>query len=596
MEAGVHKRRKASGPDLDPVTFEVLRYSFDSITDEILVTIIRGAHTSLIRDALDVSVGLFDSHGAMVAQGFSIPFHLGAIPDAVAAVIEKFAGDFAADDVYMLNDPYTGGMHLPDIFLIKPVFAEDKLLAFMVTVADFGDVGGRVPGGRPLDARSVFEEGIRLPPMKFIDAGRENTQIREIIGQNVRLPDQTLADLDVCLAALRAGERALTATLVRFGLDDVRRFMAVVQQYTEGIVRSVIADFPDGRYEFEDYVDDGVTVPEPITIRVALDVVGDQLVFDFAGSSPQIPASLNTTVSWVKSAVYAAVRTLMPRGLPNNEGLFRAITVNVPLGTILNPLPPAAVAERGLTGFRIVDAVQGVLAQVAPGQIPAAGEGGACAFHFAGKDASGESFIAGDSVMGAWGGRPDRDGVDGISNFAANASNRPIEILEVENAVRILRYGFVADSAGPGRFRGGLSIEREWEMLCDEALCSSRVDRCKFAPWGLHGGEAGAKGRLSSREGSDGWSERAGKGHFILHRNDRLLLQQASAGGYGDPLERDPEAVLRDWRDDKVTREHALRAYGVAIDVAKACVDPRETARVRRDLKRSHGRKEAAAR
>jgi N-methylhydantoinase B len=565
---------------LDPVTFELLRYSFDIVTDEILLTIVRGAHTSIIRDSLDVSVALFDADGQMAAQGFCIPLHLGAIPDAVEEILHRFEGNIFPEDVFILNDPYTGGMHLPDIFVIKPVFIEDGLLAFLVSIGDFGDVGGRVPGGRPLDAKTVYEEGLRIPPIKYVDAGRQIPQIREIIAQNVRLPDETTADLDLCLAAVRAGERALLETVDRFGAQSVRTYMSQVQDYTERVARQVISTLPNGSVTFEDYLDDAVTVPDPIVIRVALEVVDDELRFDFTGSSEQVPSSLNSTLSFAKSAIYAAVRTLMPRDLPNNAGLFRAIKVSAPVGSVMNPLPPSAVAERGITGFRIVDAVQGALAQVAPGRVPAAGEGGASAFRFAGRTDAGDAVIAGDSLMGAWGGQSDRDGVDGIANFAANASNRPVEILEAEGAVRVLKYGFVPDSGGPGRFRGGLSLEREWEILCEEAIVSCRVDRARFAPWGLDGGLPGAKATTLLHT-ADGWNPIPGKGHYNLRRADRLLHQQASGGGYGDPRERAPQAVLADWLEEKVTTQHALDAYGVVIDPVTKSIDleATETAR-----------------
>lgn len=576
----------SSTGELDPVTFELLRYNVDAVNDEMLLTILRTAHTSLIRDALDVSVAICDPDGDMIAQGFCIPLHLGAIPDAMAAIIAKFRSDVHPGDVFILNDPYTGGMHLPDIFLFKPVFSGRNLLAYLAIVGDYGDVGGRVPGGRPLDAQSLFEEGIRIPPLKYIDAGREVGGIKEIIGQNVRLPGQTLADLDSCQAAFRSAEALLKGIVDKFGVESVRAFFREVMGYSERLTRQTFAALPDGRYKFTDYLDDAVTSPEPVEIRCDLEIRGSDLLVDFAGSSPQVRASINCTLSWTKSAVYAAVRTLLPAELPSNSGAFRAIKVSAPLGSVLNPHEPAPVASRGVTGFRIVDCVLGALAKVAPNRVAAAGEGGATGVRFGGEDNNRVPFVVSDSVMGTWGGRPDRDGIDGCANFSANASNRPVEVIEAEGKVRVHRYGFRIDSGGPGRFRGGLGLEREWELLADEAMLSIRTDRTRFLPWGLSGGGPGRPSRNILNPETEA-KVLPGKVHYLMKKGDRLLHQQASGGGYGDPLDRDPALVLSDWLNEKISVAHARTAYGVVINPADAKIDAQATARTRGQRRRA---------
>jgi N-methylhydantoinase B len=479
-------------------------------------------------------------------------------------------------------------MHLSDIFIFKPMFVGDELVAFLVIVADHVDVGGRAPGSRAVDSVEVYQEGLRIPPLKLYDRGVSVPAIWDFIDINVRIPRKVIGDLHSSLAACLAAERLLTATIEKFGLTQVQAFFAQVLDYSERIAREVIRQIPDGTYHFVDHIDDSITSPEPVEIRVRLDVDGDQLRFDMAGSSPQVRAAINSTMSFTKSAVYAVVRTLMPTDLPNNAGLFRPIEVTAPLGTILNPREPAAVASRGVTGFRLIDAAFGALAQAIPDKVPAAGEGGASSFRLGGVDADGRPFIIWDSVTGTWGARPDRDGIDGCAHFAGNLANVPIELLEAEYPVRILRYGLRQDSGGPGRFRGGLGLEREWELLAPEAVVTMRADRGKFTPWGMQGGMPGALSRNILNPQSEN-RQLPSKLTGPIRHNDRFLHQQASGGGFGDPLERDVELVLADWRDERISLAHAADAYGTVIDSLTKTVDSKKTKALRAKLRAARG-------
>jgi N-methylhydantoinase B len=569
---------------LDPVTFELVRFSLDAVNDEMLLSILRTVRTSIIRDSYDVSVAVCTANGDVAAQGFASPFHLGAMPDGVSEVIAKFGSEFAEGDVFIFNDPYHGGTHLPDIYLVKPAFCGGRLGAILVVVADIGDIGGRVPGSRPLDAQSIYEEGLRIPPMRYVERGGQVVSVRDLIAQNVRLPDLTIWDLDACLAALASAERLFEEVVERVSFEVVERYFDQAITNTEEVARSSFAGLPSGTYEFEDWLDDGVTTSDPVRIHVALTVGEDELTFDFSGSSDQIPASLNCTMPWTKSAVYAAVRTLLPGTLIGNAGLFRPIHVVARPGCIVNAQDPAPVAERGLTGFRILDTVLGALAQVAPGQVTAAGEGGAYTIRLGGRSDAGKYFIVADNVLGTWGARPDRDGIDGVSNFAGNGTNRPVEVLESEYPIRIRRYGLRRNSAGPGRFRGGMGIDREWELLAGEAAGSLRSDRTRFAPWGLAGGGSGTKTRIGIvRNGQV--EPLPAKSHPKVRRGDRLFIEQASGGGFGSPFERDTGLVLDDWLDDKITLEHAAEAYGVRIDPVTRRVDIEGTAALRRAVR-----------
>jgi N-methylhydantoinase B len=573
---------------LDPITFELIKNNIDTIVDEMTLTMVRTAYSGNIRDGMDFSAAICDAQGQLVAQGVCVALQLGSIPDAIEVILTKFKGDINPGDVFILNDPFRGGMHLSDIFIFKPMFVGDELVAFLVIVADHVDVGGRAPGSRAVDSVEVFQEGLRIPPLKLYDRGVSVPAIWEFIDINVRIPRKVIGDLHSSLAACLAAERLLTATIDKFGLREVQAFFAQVLDYSERIARQVIRQIPDGHYQFVDHIDDSITSPEPVEIRVALEVAGDTLRFDMAGSSPQVRAAINSTMSFTKSAVYAVVRTLMPTDLPNNAGLFRPIEVTAPLGTILNPREPAAVASRGVTGFRLIDAAFGALAQAIPGKIPAAGEGGASSFRIGGTDADGRPFIIWDSVTGTWGARPDRDGVDGCAHFAGNLANVPIELLEAEFPVRILRYGLRQDSGGAGQFRGGMGLEREWELLGPDAVVTMRADRGKFEPWGMQGGKPGSYARNILNPHTENRTLPSKLTGPLRHR-DRFLHQQASGGGFGDPLDRDVEHVLADWRDERISLAHASDAYGTVIDSGTKTVDAEKTAALREKLRAARG-------
>ena len=569
---------------IDKISFELIRNTLDTIVDEMTLTMIRTAYSGNIRDGMDFSCAVCDPQGRMVAQGICVALHLGSIPDAIDAVLARFGKDIRPGDVYILNDPYCGGSHLPDIFVFKPVFHDGALLAFLVIVADHIDIGGRVPGGRSVDSTEVYQEGLRIPPIRLQDAGVPVAAVWDLIAQNVRVNFKVLGDLRSCLSACQKAETMLGAATRKFGDAVMRDYFDEILDYSERITRQTLRAIPDGTYTFTDYIDDAVTRPEPIAIHLTLRVQGDEVFFDLTGTSPQVPAAINATLSFTKSAIYAAVRTMLPPDLPNNSGVFRPIHVHAPLGTITNPREPAAVSSRGVTGFRVIDAAMGALAQAAPDRIPASGEGGVSSCRIGGKNPDGSSFIVWDSVTGTWGARPDRDGIDGCGNFAGNLANAPVEVLESESPIRILRYGLSQDTGGPGKYRGGMGILREWEMLAEESVFTMRADRARFAPWGAAGGHPGIKASNILNPQGEG-KVLASKLTTVLRKGDRFLHQQASGGGYGDPLERDVGSVLRDWRNERVSLQHARDAYGVVIDAANKKVDEAQTAKLRKSMR-----------
>src|SRR5436190_10714809 len=541
---------------VDPVTLELVKNAVESVVDEMALTIMRTAYSSNLKSSNDLSSAICSLDGELLAQGFTLPMQLGSIPDAMEAVLAKFGGSFEPGDIVILNDPYEGGTHLPDVFLIKPLFLDGKHVAYCATIAHHTDVGGRVAGGNASDSTEIYQEGLRLPPIKLYEAGHPNQAIFDIIEKNVRVPENLLGDLRAQLAAIHIGERGLQELSERWGTTELFEILAELMTYTERLARAEIASWPDGRYAFTDYIDDDGIDPDPIPITATVTVAGDGLEVDFAGTASQVRGAINATGSFARSAVYACVRALMDAGIPNNGGYFRPIAVKVPSHSLINPDLPAPVAARGLTGFRLVNAIFGALAQAAPHRVPACESGGDTGITIGGYYEDGRPFVFLEFLHASWGGRPDRDGIDACSSVAANFSNNPIEHLEGDHPLRIEEYAFAPDTGGPGKHRGGLALIRQYRFLEREGALQLRTDRLRYQPWGLAGGQPGTPAsNLLIRGGVE--EVPPSKAYRTLHHGDVLRHTMAGAGGYGDPLERDPALVAEDGADEKVTGERA---------------------------------------
>ncbi len=565
----------------DPVRLELIKNAIGSVVDEMVLTIIRIAYSSIMKDTMDLSSAFCDRRGRMIAQGLSLPLHLGSVPDAMEAVIAKYGDTLEPDDVVILNDPYQGGMHLPDIFMFKPVFVGDHLLGYAMLVAHHNDMGGRVPGSSAADSTEIYQEGLRIPLLKLYERGRPNQTLLDMIAINVRIPDVVLGDLQAQAAACRIAERGMRELAARYGVAELERHFEELLDYSEREARRTIRAIPDGVYRFTDRLDDdGVNMDHPVTISVAVHVAGDELTVDLAGTSPQVRGAINSTLSFAKSAVYFAVRSIMDSDAPNNAGFFRPIHVKAPLGCLVNPRPPAAVAARGISGFRLIDAMFGAFAQAMPRAVRAAGEGGTTSYSFGCYDAEGRFSLFREAVMGAWGAGYEREGIDGVANAAANISNAPIEMVENQAPIRVECYELVPDSGGPGRWRGGMAVSRQLRFLGERATLQLRSDRRHNPPYGLMGG---VNGQPSDNLLEDGgrWSQLPTKFTRPLAKGQAIRHTTAGAGGYGDPLLRDPAVVLADVRDGKVTPEAAARDYGVAVARAPWRVDAEATERLR---------------
>ncbi|HVR54817.1 MAG TPA: hydantoinase B/oxoprolinase family protein [Pseudorhodoferax sp.] len=565
---------------IDPITFAVIKNAMDSIVDEVAYTVLRTARSEIVKDVMDYSAAICDRHGQMVAQAKTIALHLGAIPEAMAEVRKRYGDSLQPGDAVIVNDPYQGGMHLPDIFMFVPFFYQGEIEGFCVVICHHTDVGGRVPGSNASDSTEIYQEGLRIPVLKLYEAGQVNETIERVIAQNVRVPDRVLGDLRAQYAACQVGVRELGKLLDRYGRDAGRAYFAELLDYAERLTRDEIRRWPKGTFVFEDFIDDDGLSEDAIPIRVAVTVHEDHVSVDYTGSSPQVRAAINSTLSYTKSCTYLSVRCALKGDVPNNAGVFRCIEVTVPEGTVLNPVSPAAVAARALTGYRVFDAMLGALAQVVPDHVPAAGEGGNTVVCLSGKKDSGEGYIIVDMICGAWGGRPRSDGIEAITNASQNLSNTPVETLEAQHPVRVEAYELAADTCGAGRYRGGLGIRRSYRVLGDDVLLQLRADRMKFRPYGLQGGlpaqpaqnlleHAGAVQALPSKVGRQ------------IARNDLVTHIQPGGGGFGDPLARPFEEIEQDVWDHKLSAAFVREHYRAVADPRTGKIDREKTAALR---------------
>ncbi len=535
--------------------FDVLRTELQALADEMAIRLMRSSFSAVIRDFLDFSTVLCDADGRVIAQGFALPLHLGAIPRAMEALRARFVEGLDPGDVVVLNDPYGGGMHLPDLFVMAPAHAAGRLVGYAVCVAHHADVGGRVPGGAAADSREIFEEGLRLPAVKLYAAGRVVADVERLIKANVRLPEVLWKDLSAQVASCRSGTEGLLELERRYGAQGFAEQCERLLSHSRRSLRAAVSSWPDGVYEYEDFEDNDGLSERIVPIHVRVTVRAGRISFDFAGTSPQVAGSINCTLSFTESACYAAVRALCPPDVPVNQGFFDDIIVHAEPGTLVHARFPAGVAARGVIGYRIIETIFGALAAALPDSVPAAGDGGTTGIRIGGFREDGTRFQFNDIVCGSWGARPGLDGLDGAAGIASNISNRPIESAEREDPVRIHAYGLVADSAGAGRFRGGLAVRRVVELLATEATLQLRSHRNRTRPYGLLGGEPGSlSATYLLRDGVR--VQLPAKTTLRVRRGDVIEHVTASGGGIGPVSQRSADLIAADLADEKVTTTH----------------------------------------
>jgi len=551
---------------IDPFLREVIRYAFDAIADNMALTLMRTSHSGIVRDSLDFSTALSDATGQTIAQGVCTPMHLGCFQDAVSKVIQDYEGKIYPEDVFIFNDPFVAaGQHLPDIYITTPIFYGRKIVAWATALAHHSDVGGIVAGSNALGAYEIFQEGLRLPIVKFLEKGTPNQALWDVIALNVRTPDKVIGDLQAQIAACKSCEREFNELLERYGVDTVLRYSDNLQDYAEQLTKSEIRQIPNGSYSFKDHIDGLGENPKPIVLQVQVTVEDERIIVDWEGSSEQVSGGVNPSFPFTKSCAYAALRSILSADIPNCEGFSRPITVNAPLGSILNPKFPAPCGARGITGYRMIDCLFGALSAALPDSVTADTTGGSTLPTISGYE-NGKAYVFCETFMGTWGGTSDHDGQEGVPHMGANQSNVSIEMIEQDYPIRINEYGFVPDSAGAGKFRGGLALVREYEVLSDDTVLNVRSDKRDYPPHGLFGGK---EGKPSKNILNPGRTERLLPVLMTevekLNTGDVFRHEMAGGGGYGSPWIRNPEHVLKDVIEEKVSIDSAREDYGVII-------------------------------
>jgi N-methylhydantoinase B len=576
---------------IDPVLLEVLRNRLDAIADEMELTLLKSAASPIVKEGLDASAALFNRQGETIAQAAAIPIHLGALQFAAQRIVRAFPPDtMRAGDAFLLNDPYDGGTHLPDITLAVPIVAQGRVVALACTMCHHQDVGGRTPGSVPTDATELYQEGVIIPPTRLYRAGELDENLFALLTRNVRLPDVFTGDLMAQVAAGRLGGVRLGELFAVHGTDAVLGYIDELMTRAETLTRRQIEAMPDGASTFEDYLDnDGVELDHRVKIRVTVRVHGSSLTCDFTGTDPQVRGPFNSVPASTMSAVYYAVRAISDPSVPNNGGCFRAVDAVLPEGSVVNPRPPAPVSCRTATIKRIADTILGALVRALPRRMPAANSGTLLVMAFGGTDpATGRPFVASELAAGGMGARPGKDGIDVIETDVSNCMNIPIESVEMGFPLRITRARLWTDSGGAGQFRGGLGLEKVYEATATDVMVSHRGERFASTPWGLFGGEPGRSARAFVLRTDGRREELPSKKMLVLHPGDQLWEYIAGGAGYGDPLDRDPEAVRADVLDGKVSGEAARAAYGVVLGGGHA-VDEIATKARREALRAARG-------
>ena len=552
---------------VDPVTLEVVNNALVGVAEQMAATILRTSYSTVIREMLDYSTAVFDLNGRIIAQSCRIPIHLNSMSRSLRTTLDEAIpiGEWRPGDIVVTNDPYKGGQHLPDVQTFLPVFAGDDLVAICGTLGHHLDIGGMRPGSYAGDAVEIFQEGLRIPPIKLFREGRIDERLFAMIEANIRQPAMTIGDLRAQTAALEIGRDGVLELIERYGARTIMDCLEEAIEASEGRLRDRLREIPDGVYESSYFVDDDGVVDEPIRIVTRVAIEDGTIHVDFTGTDPQRRSPINATLSSCESAVYFAVLSIIDPSIPANYGVYRPIRITAPEGTVVNALPPAPVVGRNAITHTIVNSLMRALSEVVPERVTAAYYGMSNVHILAGDGGNGrDGWIFFDIEVGGWGARQNKDGLDCYSQGIHNLANTPIEMVEATYPLRFRRYEFIPDTGGAGRRRGGLGVRRDIEFLDRSGSLNTQFDKFKVAPFGLFGGGEGTTGGMvMNPDGPDPEELRSKTVNRAFRYGDVFSMRTQGGGGFGPPEERDRASVERDLREGKISADHAREFYGL---------------------------------
>jgi N-methylhydantoinase B len=569
---------------IDPIKFEVMRSAFVEATEEMAATLRRSAYSTNVKTRQDFSCAYFDADLRVVAQAFTQAVHLGSFVELVPRAVGIYGVEnLDPGDMLVINDPYSGGVHLNDVTVIAPMHYQGELVGYMASLAHHVDVGGGAPASVGA-FQEVFQEGIIIPPVKLVKRGEMNDDVFRLILAQIRSKRETPGDFRAQIAANKTGIRRLTQLMDRNGRDEVEKYVDALIDYTRRRTKAELALLPRGTFKAEGFVDNDGFTENPVILKVAITISDDGVVFDTTGSDPQRQAPVNSTFAQTFSACAYALRALIDPDTPVNAGYYEFVQVIAPKGTVTNCVHPAPVVGGWETHARLDDLIFKALHEAMPDRVPAGTKAMQCHAGFGGQDdTSGEYYCFLETLAGGYGARERSDGPDAVQCHGQNTENAPIEETESNYPVRIARYEMIDNSDGPGRTRGGLGLRRDYVFPYSPATFTVLADRDKAGPHGLDGGEPGEKASYVFNPDGEN-RELNSKSTIELKPGDIVSYRTAGGGGYGLPFDRDPELVQRDVRDEKVSRERAEAEYGVVIG-ADGAVDEAKTLRARQAVK-----------
>lgn len=571
---------------VSPGDLEIFRHSLKSVVEEMGVTLQRTAYSTNIKIRRDHTCALFDTDLRHIAQHDIAPQHVGSMVSVVPRNVRERADDLEPGDGILINDPYQGAVHLPDVMLISPLNLDGEIIGYAANSAHHVDIGGSTPGGIPNDSTELFAEGLIMPGVKAVKEWEYDEEMLKLVTRNVRGADMRLGDYRAQLAANHIGERRYAEVAGDYGQDTVETYLDELLDYTEQRVRAAIRDLPDGTYEAEDYMDGDGIVDEPVLLRLTLEVDGNNMTIDFTGTADENRGPLNCTPAMAFAGAMAVIMALLGEDMPKNDGFYRPFETVTPEGTMVNPSDNRPVAAGWEIAMRTGDLVTKAMAEALPEETIAATKGIVANLAYGGHDPRrDEQYVYYETVAGGYGARAQKDGMEAVQTHFQNTANSPIEELETEIPLYVRRYELIQDSAGAGRQRGGLGVRRDMEFYGENATFSALTDRAKSEPWGLFGGYSARSAHYVIDPESDEPMPVSSKSTTNLEPGDVASVQTPGGGGYGDPLDRDPQKVLEDVVNEKVSIEAAREEYGIVVDRETREIDEAATRERRRELR-----------